>query len=59
MPNDVMIRNLNMDFNAIRLQTIMEFVQWMSPKGSPLVALVQQGAEVENFIVVQRSADNP
>jgi hypothetical protein len=54
-----MIRNLNPDFNAIRLQTIMESIQWMSPEGSPLVALAQQGAEAANFIIAQRSADNP
>jgi hypothetical protein len=40
-PNAAMIQNLNPDFNAIRLQTIMESIQWMTPKGSPLVALAQ------------------
>jgi hypothetical protein len=39
MPNDRMIRNLNLDFNVIWLQTIMESIQCMAPKGSPLVAL--------------------
>jgi hypothetical protein len=34
-----MIQNLNPDFNVIRLQTIMESIQWMAPKGSPFVAL--------------------
>jgi hypothetical protein len=38
-PNDGMIRNQNSDFNAIRLQTIMESIQWMAHEGSPLVAL--------------------
>jgi hypothetical protein len=47
-PNAAMIQNLNPDFNAIRLQTIMESIQWMTPEGSPLVALAQQGAEVTN-----------
>jgi hypothetical protein len=31
----------------------------MVPEGSPLVALAQQGAEVMNDVVAQRSADNP
>jgi hypothetical protein len=31
----------------------------MAPEGSPLVALAQQGAEVANVIVAQRSASNP
>jgi hypothetical protein len=47
-PNDGMIQNLNPDFNSIQLQTIMEFIQRMTPEGSPLIALAQQGAEVAN-----------
>jgi hypothetical protein len=43
----------------IQLQTIMESIQRMEPEGSPLVALAQQGPEVVNIIVVQRSAGNP
>jgi hypothetical protein len=43
MPNNEMIRNLNPDFNVMRLQTIMESIQRMTPKGSPLIALAQQG----------------
>jgi hypothetical protein len=48
------IWNLNLDFNVIRLQTIMESIQLqtimesiqqMAPKSSPLVALAQQRAE--------------
>jgi hypothetical protein len=58
-PNDRMIQNLNPDFNAIRLQTIMESIQRMAPKSSPLVALAQQGAEVVNVVLAQRSTDNP
>jgi hypothetical protein len=38
-PNYGMIRNLNLDFNAMRLQTIMESIQRMTPEGSLLVAL--------------------
>jgi hypothetical protein len=41
MPNDEMIRNLNLDFNVVRLQTIMESIHHMAPEGSPLVALAQ------------------
>jgi hypothetical protein len=37
----------------------MEFIQRMALKVSPLVALAQQGAEVVNFIVAQRSTGNP
>jgi hypothetical protein len=48
-PNDGMIQNLNPDFNAIQLQTIMEFIQRMTPECSPLIALAQQGAEVANI----------
>jgi hypothetical protein len=38
-PNAGMIRNLNSDFNIVRLQTIMELIQRIAPEGSPLVAL--------------------
>jgi hypothetical protein len=58
-PNDGMIWNLNPDFNVIRLQTIMKSIQWMTPEGSSLIALAQQGVEVANVIVAQRSIDNP
>jgi hypothetical protein len=40
-PDDGMIQNLNSDFNAIRLQTIMKSIQRMAPEDSPLVALAQ------------------
>jgi hypothetical protein len=46
-----MIPNLNPDFYTIQLKTIMESIQRMTPEGSPLVALAQQGAEVANFVV--------
>jgi hypothetical protein len=39
-----MIRNLNPEFNVVRLQTIMETIQRMTPEGSPLMALAHQGA---------------
>jgi hypothetical protein len=59
MPNDGMIRNLNLDLNAVRLQTIMESIQRMALEGSPLVALAHQGAEAANYVIAQRSAGNP
>jgi hypothetical protein len=34
-PNNGMIRNLNLDFNVVQLQTIMDSIQRMTPKGSP------------------------
>jgi hypothetical protein len=52
-PDDRMIQNLNPDFNVIRLQTIMEFIQWMAPEGSPLIALAQQWAKMMNVVVAQ------
>jgi hypothetical protein len=57
-PNVVMIQNLNPEFNAVRLQTIMEMIQHLAPEDSPLVALAQQGAEVANLIVAEKSIDN-
>jgi hypothetical protein len=37
--NDGTIQNMNPDFNAVRLQTIIELIQCMAHEGSPLVAL--------------------
>jgi hypothetical protein len=51
--NDGMIQNLNLDFNTIRLQTIMESIQRMAPESSLIVALAQQGVEAVNFVVAQ------
>jgi hypothetical protein len=48
-----MIQNLNPNFNAIRLQTIMQSIQRMAPEGSPFVTPAQQGAEVVNVITAQ------
>jgi hypothetical protein len=59
MPNDGMIQNLNLDFNVVQVQTIMESIQRMTLEGSPLVALAQQGAEAANYVITQRSAGNP
>jgi hypothetical protein len=54
-----MIQNLNLDFNVVRLQTIMDSIQWMAHEGSPIVALAQQRVEAMNYVIAQRSADNP
>jgi hypothetical protein len=54
-----MIQNLNLNFNPIQIQTIMESIQQMAHEGFPLVALAQQGAKVANVIVAQRSTGNP
>jgi hypothetical protein len=48
-----MIQNLNLNFNPIQIQTIMESIQQMAHEGFPLVALAQQGAKVANVIVAQ------
>jgi hypothetical protein len=44
-PDDRFVQNLNLDFNTVRLHTILESIQ---RKGSPLVALAQQGVETAN-----------
>jgi hypothetical protein len=51
-------QNLNPDFNAVRVQTIMETIQRMAPDGSPLVVLAQQGVEVANLIIAEKLAGN-
>jgi hypothetical protein len=40
----------NQFFNVVRLQTILDLIQWMDPNGSPLATLVQQGTEVTGQI---------
>jgi hypothetical protein len=58
-PKNGMIQNLNLDFNVMRLHTIMETIQRMPPEGSPLVALSHQGAEVADLVIAERSIGNP
>jgi hypothetical protein len=41
IPSSNVVRNLNPDFNVVRLQTFMESIQRMIPHDSPLVALAQ------------------
>jgi hypothetical protein len=43
----------------VRLKAIMESSQRMALEGSPLVALAQQGVKAVNYVIVERSADNP
>jgi hypothetical protein len=50
---------LNPDFNAVRVQAIMETIQRMAPDGSPLALLAQQGAEAANLVVAEKSTDVP
>jgi hypothetical protein len=59
-PCNRVVRNLNPDFNTLRLQTIMESILCMVPQGSPLVALAQQGSDaVGQIVAVEPLAGNP
>jgi hypothetical protein len=58
-PRAGLIQNLNPDFNAVRVQAIMETIQRMAPDSSPLALLAQQGAEAANLIVAEKSTDFP
>jgi hypothetical protein len=51
-----LVRNLNPNFNAIRVQAIMETIQPMAPDGSPLAVLAQQVAEATNLVITEKSA---
>jgi hypothetical protein len=54
-PSTELIRNLNPDFNVVRVQDIMETIKRMAPDGSPLALLAQQGAEAVNLVVAEKS----
>jgi hypothetical protein len=54
-----LVRNLNPDINAVRVQVIMETIQHMAPDGSPLAALAQQGAEAANLVITEKSTGVP
>jgi hypothetical protein len=58
-PSTGLVQNLNLDFNAVRVHAIMETIQCMSPDGSPLTLLAQQGAEAANLIVAEKSTSRP
>jgi hypothetical protein len=54
-----LVQNLNSDFNAVRVQAIIETIQRMVPNGSPLAVLAQQVAEAANLIVTEKLAGVP
>jgi hypothetical protein len=56
-PSDGLVRNMNPDFNAVQVQTIMETIQRIMSDGSPLAVLAQQGAEATNLVVTEKSID--
>jgi hypothetical protein len=58
-PSTGLIRNLNPDFNDVRVQAIMETIQRMAPDGSPLTLLAQQGAEAANLVIAEKSTGVP
>jgi hypothetical protein len=58
-PSAGLAGNLYLDFNAVRVQAIMETIKRMTPDGSPLALLAQQGAEAVNHIIAEKSASGP
>jgi hypothetical protein len=50
---------MNPDFNAVRVQAIIETIQRMAPDGSPLALVAQQGAETANLVVAEKSTGVP
>jgi hypothetical protein len=54
-----LVRNLNLNFNDVRVQAIMETIQCMAPDDSPLAVLAQQGAETRNLIIAEKSVGGP
>jgi hypothetical protein len=56
-PSGGLVRNLNLDFNDVWVQAIMETFQRMVPDGSPLVVLAQQGVDAANLVITEKSAD--
>jgi hypothetical protein len=58
-PSNRVVWNLNLDINAVRLQTITESIQRPVPQDSPLVSLAQQGPEAVGWIIaVEPSVGN-
>jgi hypothetical protein len=54
-----LVQNLNLDFNAVRVHVIMETIYHMTPDGSPLAFLTQQGAEAANHTIAEKSVGVP
>jgi hypothetical protein len=59
IPSAGLVQILNPDFNAVRVQAIMDTIQRMTPDGSPLALLAQHGAEAANIVIAKKSADVP
>jgi hypothetical protein len=57
--SDSLVRNLNPDFNAVRIQAIMQTIHRMALDGSPLAVLAQQGVEAANLVVAEKSTSFP
>jgi hypothetical protein len=58
-PSDGLVRNLNPDFNVVRVQAIMKTIQRMALDGSSLAILTQQGVEAVNLVIAEKSAGIP
>jgi hypothetical protein len=58
-PSTGVVQNLNLKFNAVRVQSIMETIKRMTPDGSILALLAQQGAEAVKLIVAEKSVGVP
>jgi hypothetical protein len=50
---------LNPDFNAVRVQAIMETIQRMALDSSPFALLAQQGAAAANLVITEKLTDVP
>jgi hypothetical protein len=58
-PSAGLVQNLNLDFNAVWIQMIMETIQCMALDVSPLALLAQQGAKLTNLVVAEKSDNGP
>jgi hypothetical protein len=58
-PSGDLVRNLNLDFNVVWVQAIMETIQRMALDGSSLAVLAQQWAKVANLVVTEKSVGIP
>jgi hypothetical protein len=58
-PSGGLVQNLNLDFNAVWVQAIMEPISCMVPDGSALAILAQQGAEAANLVIAEKSVGIP
>jgi hypothetical protein len=56
-----LVQNLNLDFNVVRVQAILEIMQRMALDGSPppLVVLAPSGAEGANLVITEKLAGIP